>query len=324
MRWTNLFAVLLSVTALFAGPGVSAQPASSRVTLVVPFAPGGGHDSAARIMAPRLAERLGQSVIVDNRPGANGMIGADAVVHAKPDGTTILLASPAEIVIAPTAYKTMNYDPMKDLAPVTLAYTTPIVIVANPTLGVRTLADMIALAKSKAEGLAYGTPGEGSSQHLAGAWLAHLAGIKLLHIPYKGAGPATNDVVAGHIPLSIVGMAPVLPFIRDGKLVAIAVTSPERVAWAKDVPAVAEFPGMTGFAASHWMGVMVPGRTPADIVQRLQSDFAAVLALPDVRERLTALGVDPVGDTTAQFRDYLAAERKLFAEMYKFSGLTPE
>jgi tripartite-type tricarboxylate transporter receptor subunit TctC len=324
MHWTKLLAVLLSAAGLLAGPDAAAQPAPSRVTLVVPFAPGGGHDSAARIMAPRLAERLGQSVIVENRPGANGMIGADLVANAKPDGTTILLASPAEIVIAPTAYKTMKYDPMKDLAPVTLAYTTPVVIVANPSIGVKTLADLIALAKRKPDGLSYGTPGEGSSQHLAGAWLAHLAGIKLLHIPYKGAGPATNDVVAGHIPLAIVGMAPVLPFIRDGKLVAIAVTSPERVAWAKDVPAVAEAPGMAGFAASHWMGIMVPGRTPAEVVQRLQADFAAVLALPDVRERLTALGVDPVGDSTAQFRDYLAAERGRFAEMYKFSGLTPE
>ena len=119
-------------------------------------------------------------------------------------------------------------------------------------------------------------------------------------------------------------MAPVLPFIRDGKLVAIAVTSPERVTWAKDVPTVAELPGMKGFAASHWMGVMVPGRTPADIVQRLQADFAAVLKLPDVRDRLAALGVDPVGDSTAAFRDYLASERGLFAQMYKFSGLTPE
>jgi len=324
MRWTKLVAVFLLAAAALAGPGVFAQTSSSRVTLVVPFAPGGGHDSAARIMAPRLAERLGQSVIVDNRPGANGMIGADFVAHAKPDGMTILLASPAEIVIAPTAYKAMNYDPMKDLAPVTLAYTTPVVIVANPSVGVKTLAEMIALAKAKPEGLAYGTPGEGSSQHLAGAWLAHLSGAKLLHVPYKGAGPATNDVVAGHIPLAIVGMAPVLPFIRDGKLLAIAVTSPERVTWAKDVPAVAEAPGMTGFAASHWMGVMVPGRTPPDIVQRLQADFAAVLALPEVRERLAALGVDPVGDTTAQFRDYLASERALFAQMYKYTGLTPE
>lgn len=325
MRWKTVLSVLLSVATLMIGPNVAAQsPSSKVVTLVVPFAPGGGHDSMARILAPRLAERLRQTVIVENRPGANGMVGADYVVHAKPDGMTILFASPAEIVIAPTVYKAMNYDPAKDLAPVTLAGTTPVVIVANPSVSVRTLAEVIAFAKRERDGLAYGTPGEGSSQHLAGAWLAHLADIRLLHVPYKGAGPATSDVVAGHIPLAIVGMAPVLPFIRNGKLVAIAVTSRERVTWAKDVPTVAETPGMTGFEASHWMGVLVPARTPAEIVEHLQSEFAAVLQLPDVRARLAELGVDPVGGATADFCDFLSAERERFAQMYKFTGLTPE
>ncbi len=175
MRWKTVLSVLLSVAALIIGPNVAAQsPSSKVVTLVVPFAPGGEHDSMARILAPRLAERLGQTVIVENRPGANGMVGADYVVHAKPDGMTILFASPAEIVIAPTVYKAMNYDPAKDLAPVTLAGTTPVVIVANPSVSVRTLAEVIAFAKRERDGLAYGTPGEGSSQHLAGVWLARI------------------------------------------------------------------------------------------------------------------------------------------------------
>jgi tripartite-type tricarboxylate transporter receptor subunit TctC len=325
MSWLRIFAVLLSAIALFVGAGANAQqPAKGAMTLVVPFAPGGGHDAVARILAPRLAERLGQSVIVENRPGANGMIGADYVVNAKPDGNTILLASPAETVIAPSLYKSMKYNPFTDLAPVTLADTTPVVIVANPATGIRTMADLIAAAKRGPDGLAYGTPGEGSSQHLGGAWLSHLGGIKLVHVPYKGAGPATNDVVAGHIPLAIVGMAPVLPFIKSGKLNAIAVMSPERVTWAKDVPAVAETPGMAGYAVSHWVGIMVPARTPADIVQRLQAAFAAVLKEPDVRARLTEIGCDAVGDSTAAFKDFLAAERRRFEEMYKFSGLTPE
>ncbi|MBM3646651.1 MAG: tripartite tricarboxylate transporter substrate binding protein [Alphaproteobacteria bacterium] len=325
MRLIGMSAVVLSIVALLAGAEAGAQPASKgTVTFVVPFAPGGGHDSVARILAPRLAERLGQSVVVENRPGANGMVGADYVVQAKPDGTTILLASPAETVIAPSLYKAMKYKPDTDLAPVALVHTTPVVIVANPATGIRTLADMIARAKSGSDGLAYGTPGEGSSQHLGGAWLTHLAGIKLVHVPYKGAGPATNDVVAGHIPLAIVGMAPVLPFIRSGKLNAIAVTSPQRVAWASDVPAVAELPGMSQFSVSHWAGVMVPGRTPPDVVQRLQADFAAVLQQPEVRARMTEIGVDPMGGSTAAFRDFLTAERRRFVEMYKFSGLTPE
>ncbi|MBS0538691.1 MAG: tripartite tricarboxylate transporter substrate binding protein, partial [Proteobacteria bacterium] len=239
MRFVKLFAVLLSALSI-AGSNAAAQSNPSKtISLVVPFAPGGGHDSMARILAQQLTTELGQQVIVENKPGANGMLGADLVARAKPDGLTILFASPAEIVIAPTVYKSMRYDPFKDLMPVTLAGTTPIAIVANPSVGVHTLAELIAKAKSDKDGLAYGTPGEGSSQHLAGAWLSQITGAKLVHVPYKGAGPATNDVVAGHIPLAIVGMAPVLPFIKSGKLIAVAVTSHDRVMWAKDVPTVA-------------------------------------------------------------------------------------
>jgi tripartite-type tricarboxylate transporter receptor subunit TctC len=323
MGVTRRSAVLLSAGALVSGFGAAAQQPKGVVTLVVPFSPGGGHDAVARVLAPRLAEKLGHSVIVENRPGANGMIAADLVANAKPDGNTILLASPAETVIAPSLYKSMKYNPFTDLAPVTLADTTPVVIVANPDTGIRTMADLVAAAKRSPDGLAFGTPGEGSSQHLGGAWLSHLAGIKLVHVPYKGAGPATNDVVAGHIPLAIVGMAPVLPFIKSGKLNAVAVTSPERVSWAA-VPTVAETPGMAGYAVSHWVGIMVPAKTPPEIVQRLQADFAAVLKEPEVRARLTEIGCDPVGDSTAAFKQFLAAERRRFEEMYKFSGLTPE
>ncbi len=324
----RLFRVLAIATTslLLASPLAMAQSAGPAgiITIVVGAAPGGGHDGTARLLAEGLRDRFGHTVVVENRPGANGVIAGEYVAHAKPDGTTVLLASPAETVIAPIAVKAMRYDAVADLAPVTLAGTTPVMIVANPSTGIHSLADMIALAKRKPGGLAFGTPGEGSSQQLAGAWLAHLAEITLLHIPYKGAGPATNDVVAGHVPIGIVGMVPVLPFIRSGKLTAVAVTSPRRVAWLEDLPTVAETPGMEGFEASHWMGVMAPGRTPPAIVQQLQSEIAAVLKQPEMRARLTALGVDPVGNSPLQFRDFLAAERRRFVEMYKYSGLTPE
>ncbi|MBS0546446.1 MAG: tripartite tricarboxylate transporter substrate binding protein [Proteobacteria bacterium] len=324
MRFVKLFAVLLSALSI-AGSNAAAQSNPSKtISLVVPFAPGGGHDSMARILAQQLTTELGQQVIVENKPGANGMLGADLVARAKPDGLTILFASPAEIVIAPTVYKSMRYDPFKDLMPVTLAGTTPIAIVANPSVGVHTLAELIAKAKSDKDGLAYGTPGEGSSQHLAGAWLSQITGAKLVHVPYKGAGPATNDVVAGHIPLAIVGMAPVLPFIKSGKLIAVAVTSHDRVMWAKDVPTVAEAPGLAGFEAWHWEGVMVPAGTPADVVKRLQAGFAAVLKMPAVRAQLQELGIDPVGSTTAEFTAFLAADRDRFAKMFGYTGLKPE
>jgi tripartite-type tricarboxylate transporter receptor subunit TctC len=324
MRWMKLLAILVSSLSVSASNVAAQSNASKNISLVVPFAPGGGHDSMARILSGPLSEALGQTVIVENKPGANGMVGADTVVRARPDGTTILFASPAEIVIAPTVYKTMRYDPFKDLEPVTLAGTTPIAIVANPSLGVHSFAELIAKARSEKDGLAYGTPGEGSSQHLAGAWLSQLTGAKFVHVPYKGAGPATNDVVAGHTPLAIVGMAPVLPFIRSGKLIAIAVTSHERVMWAKDVPTVAEQPGMTGFEAWHWEGVMVPKGTPAEIVQKLQAVFASVLQKPEVRAQLQELGVDPVGNSTAEFTAFLAADRDRFAKMFAYTGLQPE
>ena len=307
---------------LLAAPAVQAQ--SRPISFVVPFAPGGGHDAMARVLSGPLSEKLGATVVVENRPGANGMIGAEYTVHAKPDGNTILLASPAEIVIAPSVYRTVRYDWQKDLTPVCLAGTTPIAIVSNPSVGARTLPELLALAKQKPEGLAYGTPGEGSSQHLAGAWLANLTGAKLVHVPYKGAGPATNDVVAGHIPLAIVGMAPVLPFIKSGKLLAVAVTSRTRVAWAPDVPTVAEAPGMAGFEATHWEGVFLPAGTPADLVRRVQEAFAAVLKQEAVTRQLLDLGIDPVGNATDEFKAFLQEDRARFAKMFAFTGLKPE
>jgi tripartite-type tricarboxylate transporter receptor subunit TctC len=308
-----------------AAPPLAAQTYPSRtVTIVVPYSPGGGHDAMARMVAERLSARLGQTVIVENKAGANGMIGAEQVARAAPDGHTILFASPAEIVIAPSAYKSMRYDPMKDLAPVTLAGITPLVIVANPSVGVKTLPELIAHAKRQPGKLAFGTAGNASSQHLAGEWLNNLAGIDLQHVPYKGAGPATTDVLGGQIPFAIVGMAPVLPHIKAGKLVPVAVTTRQRVMWARDVATVAETPGMAGFEVSHWMGILVPAQTPPDIVARLQSEIAGVLKTPEMRERLANLGVDPVGNTSAEFRDYLAAEKERFAKMYKLTGLTPE
>ena len=304
---------------------VAAQAFPSKVvTIVVPYAPGGGHDAMARMLAERLSTQLGQTVIVENRAGANGMIGAEQVARAAPDGHTILFASPAEIVIAPSAYKSMRYDPVKDLAPVTLAGVTPLVIVANPSVGVRSLPELIAYAKARPGKLSFGTAGNASSQHLAGEWLNNLAKLDLQHVPYKGAGPATTDVLGGQIPFAIVGMAPVLPHIRSGKLVPVAVTTKSRVVWAKDVATVAETPGMEGFEVSHWMGVLAPAGTPPDVLARLQSEIARALASPEMREKLANLGVDPVGNTSAEFRKFLAEETGRFARMYKLSGLTPE
>lgn len=320
----SLFAACLAVVAVGSSALTEAAYPDKTVTLVVPYPPGGGHDAMARIVAERLGSRWGQTVIVENKPGASGMIGAEYVTRAAPDGYTLLFASPAEIVIAPTVYKSMRYDPMKDLAPITQAGKTPLVIVAYPGVGVKTLPELIALARREPGKLSFGTAGTGSSQHLAGAWLNHLAGIDLQHVPYKGAGPATNDVLGGQIPFAILGMAPVLPHIKSGRLIAVAVTTPERVSWAKDVPTVAETPGMHGFEVNHWMGMFAPTGTPDPIIQHVQSDVASILREPEVRKRLQFLGIDPVGSTTPEFRQFLADEVKRFAMMFRMTGLKPE
>lgn len=294
------------------------------ITIIVPYAPGGGHDSMARILAERLTSRLGQSVIVDNKAGANGMIGAEYVAKALPDGYTVLFASPAEIVISPIAYKSMRYDPAKDLLPVTLAGLTPLVVVAHPGTGLKTISELVTLAKAQPNKLSYGTSGNASSQHLAGALLNNMASINLQHIPYKGAGPATNDVLSGQIPIAIVGMAPVLSHIRAGKLIPLAVTQQERAESAKDIPTVSETQGLNGFEATHWMGVFLPARAPLDVLHRLQSEIATVLKLPEIRARLIGLGIEPIGNTPLEFRNFLIADQARFAKMFRIAGLTPE
>ena len=317
----SVFALL---TALAGGDALAQAYPSKTVTLLVPYAPGGGPDALARIVAEKLGPRLGQTVVVENKPGAAGMIGTEQVVRAAPDGYTLLFSSPAEIVVAPSVYKSMRYDPVKDLTPITQVGDTPLVLMAHPSVGVKTVAELIAKAKKEPGKLSFGTAGTGSSQHLAGAWINNLAGIDLQHVPYTGAGPATNDLLGGNVPLGILGMAPVLKHIQAGRIVALAVMTPKRVDWAKDTPTVAETPGMEGFQANHWMGLLGPAGMPPDVVARLQAEVAAVLAMPEVRERLRGLGIDPVGSGTEDFRRFLAEERERFAKMFKLTGLKQE
>ena len=315
-----------AIAALAAMPAAALAQAwpTKAVTLVVPYAPGGGHDTMARIVAEKLSPRLGQPVIVENKPGGGGMVGTELVTKAPADGHTLLFSSPAEIVIAPSVYKAMRYDPVKDLTPITQVGDTPLVLMAHPGQGVKTLAELIAKAKKEPGKLSYGTAGNASSQHLAGAWINNLAGIDLAHIPYKGAGPATNDLLGGQVPYAILGMAPVMQHIKAGRITALAVMTPKRLAWAPDIPTVAETAGMAGFQANHWMGLLGPANLSPEIVAKLQSEVAAVLAMPEVAERLRGIGIDPVGSKTADFRKFLAEERERFAKMFKLSGLQPE
>jgi len=312
------FAALASVA--------SAQQAFPQrtVSIVVPYAPGGGHDATARVLAERLAARWGKPVVVENKAGANGMIGAEHVARSGADGHTIMMASPAEIVIAPSAYKSMRYDPAKDLAPVTLAGVTPLVLAAHPAVKANTLPEVIELARREKGKLSFGTAGAGSSQHLAGEWLNQLAGIDLQHVGYKGAGPAVTDVLGGQIPFVIVGMAPLAAHIKAGKLKAIAVTTAARLSFAPDIPTFAEVPALNNFEVSHWMGVFTTGGTPAPLVQTISDAIAAVLKEPATAERLKGMGVDPVGNSPSAFAAYLEQDRSKFARLFKQAGLTPQ
>jgi tripartite-type tricarboxylate transporter receptor subunit TctC len=294
------------------------------ITLVVPFAPGGGHDATARILAVRLGERLGQPVTVMNKPGANGMIGAQFVVRSAPDGYTLLMGSPAETVVAPFVYKDMAYAPRHDLAPVTLAATTPIVLVANPALGISSLSELIALAKRKPGTLSYGSPGEGSVHQLAVEMVKMIAGIDLLHVAYKGAGPATADVLGNQIPLASVGMAPVMPLIAAGKLRALNAFDDKPLSWDPSIHMANEVPGLQDVVAMQWMGVYAPAATPASVLDRLNGEIAAVVKDPATQGALHKIGVEAVGNSRKAFAEFLDREDKKYAALVKRIGLKVE
>jgi tripartite-type tricarboxylate transporter receptor subunit TctC len=294
---------------------------SGNITIVVPAAPGGGHDAVARVIGQKLRARLGWTIIVENRGGANGMIAAEAVAKSRPDGRTILVSTPANNYVGPELRKDMRFNPARDLAQVTLAGVTPIVFVAHPSEKASTFDEMIELARTSPGSVSYATTTELGAQALSGALIAKLAGITMTAVPYKGAGPATMDVLSGQVPFGIVGMAPVLPQIRAGKLKALAVMNKARVRWLPDVPAVAESPGMNEFEMLHWMGVQVQAQTSPDIIRRLNVEIVETLRAMDVQDALLAQGIEPVGNTPEQFGAFVEAERRKAIDVIRSTGV---
>lgn len=282
---------------------------------VVPYPAGGGVDFVARTVGQRLSEVLKQMVLVENKTGAAGAIGADAVAKSAPDGYTFVVASPAEVLVSPIAGQKMPYDPATDLVPVTLIGETPLVIFVNPTVPAKTLPDLIALAKKDSGSLAYATPGNGSSMHFAGEALNGIAHVNLQHIPYRGAAPAVTDVLGGQVPVGIVGMPPTVGHAKSGKLRIIAVTSARRSEAMPDVPTVAETPGFQGYRFTNWMGVYVPAKTPPAVIDRLATEIAKIVREPDMRAKLLAGGVEPIGNTPAEFRTFLDSERAAYTKV---------
>lgn len=310
----------LAATFFLALLPAAAQPQawpSKPVRIIVGYAPGGGHDFVARTVGQRLSERLGQPFVVENRAGASGTIGTDFIAKGAPDGTAFLVASPAEVLVGPLAGQKVPYDSERDLAPVTLIGETPLAIASHPSVPAKTIRELIDHAKASPGRLSYGTPGSGSSMHFAGESLKAIAGVFIVHIPYRGAGPAVSDLLGGQLPLVIVGMPPVVGHHKTGKLRILAVTSEKRSLATPDIPAMAELPGFSGYNFTNWQGVYVAAKTPPAVVERLAAEIGSIVREPAIREKLLAAGVAPAGLGPADFTKFLARERDTYSRVAK-------
>jgi len=315
-------AATLAILTPHAAAAADAYPAKP-VRFVVAFPPGGGTDIIARSIARKLTERLAQQVVVDNRPGAGGNIGTDIVAKSAPDGHTLLMGSAGPLAINASLFGKMPFDPIKDLTPVTLAASTPNVLVVHPSLKAATVKELIALARARPGEINFASSGHGTPAHLAGELFNSMAGVKMVHVPYKGAAPALTDLLGGQVQLMFSTMPPALPHVKDGKLRALAVTSAKRSPATPELPTVDEI-ALPGFEANTWHGVVAPAGTPAAIVARLNREIVAILHLPEVVERLSAQGAEAVGSTPEEFAAYIRSETVKWAKVVRESGAKAE
>ena len=291
--------------------GVLAQPWPAKpVRIIAPFAPGGVADSSARVISERLGARLGQSVIVENRPGAAGNIGTAQVAQSAPDGYTLLLGFDGTMVVNPHVYAKLPFDTLRDFAPVTKLGDATLILVAHPSVSAKDLRELL----SSKQQYSYGTAGTGSTPHLAGELLAQRTGIALTHVPYKGGGQAMGDVVGGQIPLVFTAVATAQQFVKSGKLRGLGVSSAQRSGSLPDVPTFVES-GLEGFVVDSWVGILAPAQTPRPVIERLQKDISAVLAEPQTRERYATLGIEPVGNSPEQFTEQIRADLSRWAKV---------
>lgn len=288
--------------------------------MVVPFPPGGPTDLVARVLAQQLSMQLGQSVIVDNKPGANGNIGNAAVAKADPDGYS-LLYNTSSITLSPSLYKRLSYDVRRDLIPVALTAVVPLTLVVNPSVPADTVEQFVAYVKANPGKLAYGSAGSGNVTHLAAFQVVRHFGLDATHVPYKGSAPADVDLVAGQIQFMTDTVNSVMPYVAENKLKMLAVTTSKRVALFPDVPTLAEA-GMAGFEAGAWQGIMAPAKTPAAIVERLNAEILKALKAPAVREKLGQQAADPLGSTPAEYGAYLEKELARWADVVKATGVS--
>jgi tripartite-type tricarboxylate transporter receptor subunit TctC len=312
--------------ALFACSAAIAQPAafpSRAVTVVVPFPPGGGTDIGARIVAQKLSAKWGQPVVIENRGGAAGQVGAEFVAKARPDGYTLLVGNIGTQSINPALYKKMPYDPDKAFAPISLIAELPLAMMVNPRVAAKTPKEFIALAKSEPGILNYSSSGAGGAPHLAAEMFKEATGTYIVHVPYRGGGPAVGDLLAGHVQLSFMTVLEASGNIKAGKLRALAVTSSKRVSALPDIPTLAES-GLPGFNSISWIGLLAPAGTPREIVERISADVREVLASEEVKTRLTDLGAVPSATTPAQFTQLISNDRQRYTRIIRERGITAD
>ena len=310
----------IGVCALVASGFVHAQAYPVKpVRLVAGFPPGGGVDATARTYAQKLSEYWGQNVIVENRSGANGMIGGESVARAPSDGYTLFLSTPSEVALNPLLYSKHSYEPLRDLAPVSRVVDFPNVMVVHPSVPVRGLKDLIALAKKTPGGLNYGTSGIGSTQHLAGEWLKRNAGVNWTHIAYKGAAPAVTDIVGGQIPVAIVGLGAMMGHISAKRLRAIAVTSRNRTAALPELPTL--YDAGISFDATQWYGILATAGTPPDVIGTIQAAIRRAANDPGLKARLLGLGGDPVSSTPEEYVALIKSETAKFAKIIRDANI---
>jgi len=296
---------------------------SKPVRLIVPFPPGGSTDILARAIGQKLSEAWGQPLVIDNRPGAGGIIGMETAAKAAPDGYTLVMGHVGTLAANPALYKSLPYDPVKDFAPVTLIAMVPNVLVVGPAVSSKTVAELVALAKSKPGKLDYGSGGNGSAAHLATEYFKLKAGIDIQHVPYKGTAPALQDLLGGQIAFIITGLPPVLPQVKSGKLRILGVASAQRLKQFPDIPTIAES-GVPGYEATQWYGILAPAATPKDVVAKLNRDVVNALKDPSVADKLAAEGANPVGDSPGEFAAFIRNEIDLWGKVIRATGAKVE
>ena len=290
------------------------------IRIVAPFPPGGPVDILSRMIGNKLAQSLGQAVVVDNRAGAGGNIGSEVVAKSAPDGYTLLMGFVGTHAINPSLYSKMPYDNVKDFEPVSLVAEVTIVLVVNPSVPATSINELIALARSRPGELTFGSPGHGTPQHLAGELFNSIAEVKMLHVPYKGAVPAITDLLGGQISMIFSSMPPALPHMKSGKLRALGVTSTTRSPVTPELPTIAES-GLKGYVVNNWYGILAPRGTPKEIVAKLNAEIVKILNMPDVKESLSIQGAEPSTSTPQQFAAYIKEETEKWAKIVKNSGV---